>query len=77
MRIWKGFTLEQYDNRHVNIMSHHAEEVLCDTLKNNTPFTRLMSSEISYKCHAVAFIRFVNDGEIQEFFFSTAKSRLE
>lgn len=30
------------------------------------------------KCHAIAFVRFVNDGEIQEiFFFPTAKSRLK
>lgn len=47
MRIWKGFTLKQYDNRHINIMSHHAEEVLCNNLKNNSSFTRLMNSEIS------------------------------
>lgn len=67
MRIWKGFTPKQYDNRHSNIMSHHAEEVLCNNLKNNSSFTGLMNSEIS-KCHIVAFIRFENDGEIREFF---------
>lgn len=52
----------------INVMSYHADEVLCNNLKNSSFFTRLMSHDPS-KCHAVAFIRFLNDGEIQEFFF--------
>lgn len=47
MRIWKRFTFEQSDNRHINIMSPHAEEVLCNNLKNNSSSTLLMNSEIS------------------------------
>lgn len=37
MRIWKRFTLEQSDNRHINIMSPHAKEVLRNNLKTTAP----------------------------------------
>jgi hypothetical protein len=51
-------------------MSHDAEEVLCDRLKNNSfsiPVTD--STDFSTNSYAEAFMGFVHDGEIQENFF--------
>jgi hypothetical protein len=50
-------------NRRIDDISHNAEEVLRDKLKNNT-FS--IQADKSNKCCIVAF---VNDGEIQENFF--------
>jgi hypothetical protein len=51
-------------------MSHDAEEVLCNKLKNNSFYIHVdASTNFINKCHVIAFVRFVNDGEIQENFF--------
>ena len=51
-------------------MSHDAEEVLCNKLKNNSCFIRVdESTDSTYEHYVIAFVRFVNDGEIQENFF--------
>jgi hypothetical protein len=51
-------------------MSHDAEEVLCNKLKNSSFCIQVDdSTDFTNKCHVVAFVSFVNDGEIQESFF--------
>jgi hypothetical protein len=51
-------------------MSHDAEEVFCYELKNNSFCNKVDESTDSInKTHIVAFVRFVNGGEIQENFF--------
>jgi hypothetical protein len=50
-------------------MSHDAEEVLCDKLKNNSFSIQVDESpDVTNTIYVVAFVRFVNDGEIQEIF---------
>jgi hypothetical protein len=57
-------------NRHNDDMSHDAEEVLCHKRKNNTSSIQVdESTDLTNKIYVVAFVRFVNDGEIQENFF--------
>ncbi|XP_072909831.1 zinc finger BED domain-containing protein 5-like isoform X6 [Hemitrygon akajei] len=56
--------------RRIGDMSHDAEEVLCDKLKSNSFSIQVdESTDFTNKCHVVAFVRFVNDGEIEENFF--------
>jgi hypothetical protein len=53
-------------NRCIN-MSHDAEEVLHDELKNNSFSIQVDgSTDFTNTSYVVAFVRFVNDGEIQE-----------
>jgi hypothetical protein len=50
-------------------MSHDGEDVLCNKLKNNSFSIQVDElTDFTNKCHAIAFVRFVNDGEIQENF---------
>jgi hypothetical protein len=61
-------------SRRIDDMSHDAEAVLCSKLGNNSFSIQVgESTDFTNKCHAVAFVRFVNDGKIQEN-FSAAKS---
>jgi hypothetical protein len=54
-------------NGHTDGMSHDAEEVLYGKLKNNTFSTQVdESTDFTNKSYVLAFLRFVNDGEIQE-----------
>jgi hypothetical protein len=51
-------------------MSHDAEEILCDKLKNNNFSIQAdESTDFTNKSYIVAFVRFANGGEIQENFF--------
>jgi hypothetical protein len=51
-------------------MSYDAEEALYNKLKNNSFSIQVdESTDFTNKCHGIAFVRFVNDGEIQENFF--------
>lgn len=51
-------------------MSHYAEKVGYNKLKNNSFSLQIdESTHFTNKCHAIAFVRFVNDAEIQENFF--------
>ncbi len=53
----------------INHMSHDAEKVLCEKLENNKfSINFYISADISKKCHVITFVRFVNEGEIQENF---------
>jgi hypothetical protein len=46
-------------------MSHDFEEVLCDKLKNSNFSIQVdESSDLTNKCYILAFVRFVNEGEI-------------
>jgi hypothetical protein len=46
-------------------MSHDAEEVLCDKLKNNSFSIQVdESTDFTIKSYVVTFVTFVNDGEI-------------
>jgi hypothetical protein len=56
-------------NRCTADMSHDAEEILRDKLKNNSSSLEVGSTDSTNKSYVVAFVRFVNDGEIQENFF--------
>jgi hypothetical protein len=48
-------------------MAHDAEEVLCDKLKNNSFSIQVdESTDFTNRSCVVAFVSFVNDGEIQE-----------
>ena len=50
-------------------MAHDIEEVLCDKLENSIFSIRVNeSTDIANKCHVIAFVRFVNEGQIQENF---------
>ncbi|XP_055510562.1 zinc finger BED domain-containing protein 5-like [Leucoraja erinacea] len=54
----------------IDDMSHDAEEVLCDKLKNSSFSVQVgESTDLANKCHIVAFVRFINEGEIQENLF--------
>jgi hypothetical protein len=54
-------------NRRVDDMSQDAEEVLYNKPKNSTFCIQVDdSTDFTNKCHVIAFVRFVNDGEIQE-----------
>lgn len=51
-------------------MSHDTEEVLCNKLKNISFSIQVdESTDLTNKCHAAAFVRFINEGKIQENFF--------
>jgi hypothetical protein len=51
-------------------MSYDADEVLRDKLKNNSFSIQVdESTDFTNKSNIVAFVRFVNDGEIQNNFF--------
>jgi hypothetical protein len=53
----------------IDDMSHDAEEVLCTKLKNNSFCIQVdESTDFTNKCHVIAFVKFVNAGEIQEDF---------
>lgn len=55
-------------------MSHHAEKVGYNKLKNNSSSPQIdESTDFSNKYQAIAFVRFVNDTEIQENFFCCNK----
>ena len=57
-------------SRRIDDMSHDVEEVRCDKLKSSSFSIQVDgSTDITSKCHVVAFVRFVNEGEIQENFF--------
>jgi hypothetical protein len=56
-------------NRRTDDMSHDAEEVLCDKLKNNSFSIQVdESTDFTNKIYIAAFVRFVNGGKIQENF---------
>jgi hypothetical protein len=51
-------------------MSHDAEEVFCDKLKHNSFSIQVdESTDFTNTCYVIAFVRFVNDGKIQEKFW--------
>jgi hypothetical protein len=55
-------------------MSHDAEKVWCNKLKNNSFAIQLdESTDVTSKCHVMAFVKFVNGGEFKKT-FSAAKS---
>jgi hypothetical protein len=57
-------------NRHTDDMSHDAEEVLRDKLKNNHFSIQVEeSTDFTNKSYVIVFVRLVNDGEIKENFF--------
>jgi hypothetical protein len=57
-------------NRLIDDMSHYAEKVLCHKQKNNCFSIQIdESTDFTSKSYVVAFVTFVNDGEIQENFF--------
>jgi hypothetical protein len=59
----------QDPDRHSDDMSHDAEEVLHDKLKNNSFSIEVdESTDFTNKSYVVAFVRFVNDCEIKENF---------
>ncbi len=56
-------------SRRINDMSHDVEEVLCDKLKNSNFSIQVdESTDLTNKCYNLAFVRFDNEGEIQENF---------
>jgi hypothetical protein len=57
-------------NRHTDDMSHDAEEIFCDKLKNNSFSSEVYeSTDFINKSHVIAFVTVVIDDEIQENFF--------
>ena len=59
-------------------MAHDSEEVLCDKLKNSSFSIQVdESTDLTNNCHVVAFVRFVNEGEIQENIFLCCKELSE
>jgi hypothetical protein len=57
-------------NRCIDDMSHDAEDVLCDKIKNKSSSIQVDESKVfTNRSYVVAFIRFVNDDEIRENFF--------
>ncbi|XP_068115889.1 zinc finger BED domain-containing protein 5-like [Hyperolius riggenbachi] len=57
-------------SRRIDDMSRDAEEVLSSQLKTSSFAMQVdESTDITSKCHIMSFVRFVNDGEIQENFF--------
>ena len=56
-------------SRRIDDMAHDIEEVLCDKLENSIFSIQVdESTDITNKCHVIAFVRFVNEGKIQENF---------
>jgi hypothetical protein len=54
----------------IDDMSHDAEEVLCNKVKNKSFSIQFDgSTDFTNKCHVIAFVRFVNGGEIQKKIF--------
>jgi hypothetical protein len=52
-------------NRHIDDMSHDAEEILCDNMKNNRFSIQVEEpTNFTNKSYIATFIRYVNDGEI-------------
>jgi hypothetical protein len=63
-------TTDTKRSTHTGDMSHDAQEVLCYKLKNNSFCIKVdESTDFINTTYVVAFVRFVNDGEIQENFF--------
>jgi hypothetical protein len=61
-------------SRRIDDMSHDAEEFLCNKLKNNSFSIQVDEpTDFTNKWHVIAFVRFVNDGEILENFFCCKK----
>ena len=61
-------------SRRIDDMSHDVEEIMCDKLKNSSFSIQIdESTDIASKCHVVTFIRFFNEGEIQENLFCCKK----
>jgi hypothetical protein len=57
-------------NRHIDEMSHGAENVLCGKLKNNSFSIQVDEpTDFTNKSYFAAFVRFVYGGESQENFF--------
>jgi hypothetical protein len=57
-------------NRSIDDMSHDAEEISWDKLKNNSFFVQGDElTDFTNEGYVVTFVRFVNDGEIQESIF--------
>lgn len=56
-------------SRRISDMSYDVEDFLCDKLKNSKFSIQVDESiDLTNKCYVVAFVRFVNEGEIQENF---------
>lgn len=56
-------------SQRVRDMSRDAEEVLCEKLKTSSFSVNVhTSTDSANKCHVITFVRYVNDGEIQENF---------
>ncbi len=66
----ENFTVsESVMNSCISDMSHDAEEVLCEKLKNNRFSLQVHTvTDFANKCHIIAFVRFINDSEMQENF---------
>jgi hypothetical protein len=65
-------------NRHIDDMSHDAEEILCDKLKNNR--FSMQVDEPTYftnKSYVETYVRYANDGEIKKKTVYVAKSCLK
>jgi hypothetical protein len=57
-------------NRCLDDVSHDAEGAFCDKPKNNNFSIQVdESTDFTNRSDVVAFVRFINDGEIQENFF--------
>lgn len=53
--------------RRIDDKAHDSEEVLCNKLKNSSFSIQVNeSTDLTNKCHVLAFVRFVNEGEIQK-----------
>ncbi len=61
-------------SRRINDMSHDVEEVLFYKLKNSN-FSIDESRDLNNNCYILAFVRFVNVGEIPENFLCCDKQR--
>lgn len=65
MRNWKGSILHGMLSCHIDDTSHDAEELWGNKLKNNNfSLQGDESTDFIGKCHAVAFLWFLNGGEI-------------
>ena len=61
-------------SRCIDDMAYDSEDVLCNRLKNSSFGIQVdESTDLTNKCYVITFVRFVNEGEIQENFLRQAK----
>lgn len=63
-------------NIYIDDMSHEAEEILCNELKNNNLSVQVdESTNFTNKSYVVTFVRFINDVVIQDTFMLQRAAR--